>query len=267
MLDNFLSGHKFAEISDFVYATVVNDGSKKHAIYPLNINLLEDGDILYCKTDYIISLFNIIKGVNKKIGLITHESDYSITKEIFDLRPKCIDKWYAINVEYLHEDLIPIPLGLANDYCNITLKLKDLQFKKEQKKLLYINHRVETNINAREWIYKHFQTNEWCTVKQANLSFQEYKKDLSEHKFMLCPRGNGIDTHRIWECLYAGLIPIVENHLNYRDMRDLPILFIESFKEINFSLLNNFEFKENNLSKLDIIYWKESFKNERTNKS
>ena len=30
------------------------------------------------------------------------------------MKPKCISKWYSINVDYSNPDLIPIPIGLAN---------------------------------------------------------------------------------------------------------------------------------------------------------
>lgn len=267
LLDNFLSGKNFSKISDYVYCETIKDENNKPKIvrYPINFNLLEDNDVIFCKTDYVINFFNDVKNVEKKINLITHESDYSITKEIFDLKPKCVNKWYAINVEFSHEDLIPIPLGLANDYCNITLKIKDLQFKKDQKKMLYVNHRTETNRKAREWIYKFFQTNEWCTVKNPNLTFEEYKRDLSEHKFMLCPRGNGVDTHRLWECLYAGIIPIVENHVNFKNMLDLPIMFVDSFKDVTLKSLNDFNDKKANIEKLNIQTWEKLIKNERSN--
>ena len=43
----------------------------------------------------------------------------------------------------------------------------------------------------------------------------EYLKELSKYKFSLCPPGNGLDTHRVWESLLVGTIPIVEdNELN-----------------------------------------------------
>ena len=34
-------------------------------------------------------------------------------------------------------------------------------------------------------------------------------KRLSEYKFCICPEGNGVDTHRLWECWYLKVIPIV----------------------------------------------------------
>jgi hypothetical protein len=38
----------------------------------------------------------------------------------------------------------------------------------------------------------------------------EYLKSIMNHDFVLCPRGNGRDTHRLWETLYLGSIPIVK---------------------------------------------------------
>ncbi len=33
---------------------------------------------------------------------------------------------------------------------------------------------------------------------------------LSEYKFWICPRGNGLDTHRAWEALYVGAVPVIK---------------------------------------------------------
>jgi hypothetical protein len=36
---------------------------------------------------------------------------------------------------------------------------------------------------------------EWVTFAQRR-SFEEYLTELSAHRFVLCPAGNGLDTHR-----------------------------------------------------------------------
>ena len=58
-------------------------------------------------------------------------------------------------------------------------------------------------------------------------------EDLSKHKFCISPPGNGVDCHRTWECLYLGVIPIVEKspHMSYFD--DLPILFVDNYDNIS----------------------------------
>ena len=37
----------------------------------------------------------------------------------------------------------------------------------------------------------------------------QYLMTLGSHKFVLSPRGNGLDAHRTWEAMLVGAIPIV----------------------------------------------------------
>lgn len=238
-MNDFLSGYNFARNSDSIFSETILE-KNTHKTYIVDSFELDDDNILFCKTDHILQLFEILENENeiKNIKLITHESDYEINENLFRLKPKCISKWYAINVNYKNKNLIPIPLGIANDYCKITLKYDDLKREGTAKKLLYINHRNSTYPQSRTWIYDHFETNDWCTVDEPNLSLEQYKKQLDNHKFILCPRGNGIDTHRLWESLYHGIIPIVEDHIQYSCLKDLPVLIVKSFKEIDENFLH-----------------------------
>lgn len=230
----------------------------------MDINILKNKDIIYSKTDFIYDLFEIIKNINIELKIITSESDIAITKHVFESKPSCVKKWFAVNVCYDHEDLIPIPLGISNGNCTITLKFSNIEETNEQKnKLLYINHRISTNSKDRSWIYDCFKTNNWCTVSQPNLSLDNYKKQLSQHHYMMCPRGNGVDTHRLWECLFMGVIPIVEKHITHKNIHDLPILFVNNFKEITEEfLISNLEsIKNKNKNKLNIYYWEKIIRN------
>ena len=52
-------------------------------------------------------------------------------------------------------------------------------------------------------------------------------------KFVIAPRGNGWDTHRLWEALYLGCVPIVESSgLDELDSH-LPILIVKSWSSLN----------------------------------
>ena len=54
-----------------------------------------------------------------------------------------------------------------------------------------------------------------CLVKTqknniaGNPHLVAYYKKVAAHKFVVAPRGNGIDTHRLWEALYLGCVPVV----------------------------------------------------------
>jgi hypothetical protein len=266
-MNEFISGYNFARKSDVVFSEVLPDIS----IFIADKFNLDNGQIIFCKIDYLEILFNILRDENElsNIKLITHEGDIGIGKDLFFKKPKCISNWYAQNVEYDHPNLIPIPIGLANDYCKITLKINHLSSQKKHiknKKLLYINHRISTCPSARGWIYNYFKTNDWCTIDNSNLSLEEYKLQLDNHKFILCPRGNGIDTHRLWESLYHGIIPIVEHHIHYEKcLIDLPVIIINSFKDITKEFLEfkyiEIQNKQFNMNKLNVNWWIEKIKN------
>jgi hypothetical protein len=57
----------------------------------------------------------------------------------------------------------------------------------------------------------------WAEIKDSRISFlTDYRQPRSlatysaQFKFIACPRGNGTDTHRFWETLYRGSIPVVK---------------------------------------------------------
>ena len=72
---------------------------------------------------------------------------------------------------------------------------------------------------------------------------------------VVCPRGNGVDCHRIWEVLYLKRVPIVkkENQLKY--FESLPILFLDSWYELkNLELINN-KYNKVKFNKLNLAFF------------
>jgi hypothetical protein len=60
---------------------------------------------------------------------------------------------------------------------------------------------------------------------------------ILRHRFVLCPPGNGVDTHRMWEALVAGAIPVVLRSQAMKPFESLPILFVEDYREVTIELL------------------------------
>jgi len=57
--------------------------------------------------------------------------------------------------------------------------------------------------------------------------------ELQQHAFSLAPSGYGIDTHRCWEILQMGSIPIVLNsQLAQHLYIDYPIIIINKWEEV-----------------------------------
>lgn len=56
-----------------------------------------------------------------------------------------------------------------------------------------------------------------------------YLQDLSEYKFCISPPGIGLDTHRTWEALMVGTIPIVLSSPLNSLYQDFPVVIVPSY--------------------------------------
>lgn len=263
----YINSQSISTIADFVFADLDENCNTRMR---LDVSDLNNGDIIYCKTDHIQKLFSLIKDFNASFKLITHQSDYPITEVLFNQRPKCIKKWFAQNAAFDHPDLIGIPIGIANSYSSAhNLMPSDIEAAVAKNlprdKRFYMNFNPSTNPSKRSWLWNNPPSR---ATREFGVPKDRYAEALCKHKFTLCPQGNGIDTHRIWEALYCGSIPIVEWHVTHWQMRNSPVIFVADFKEI---LGRDEEFLEYELFKsqrelpncrsMKIDYWKSLIRN------
>ena len=71
--------------------------------------------------------------------------------------------------------------------------------------------------------------------EQPDLSLEQLFLRFLEYKMVLCPVGNGIDTHRLWEVLYCNRIPVtikVGDFKIYSLYEELPIVILDSYSEL-----------------------------------
>lgn len=259
-----ISANNLAKMSDYVFAEEVTlDDFKKLEIenlfiikqdenYVCYLNkkiVLSENDIIFCKTDYVDLLFWYLRSIKnlQNLKLITSQSDLKINKSLFSKKPNCISEWYSTNVKHNNDKLISIPLGLANEFSKKNLNISDFQnFKannniKNKKQLIYSNFNINTKYQFRKKLISTIKDNKNFVIKKSDLDLLEYKNDLSKYHFVLCPPGNGIDTHRIWEAIYSNSIPIVfqKYYLDY--FSKIPVVVLKTIDE-----LINFDFNRKN---------------------
>ncbi len=177
--------------------------------------------------------------------------------------PNCVKKWYAQNVNFIHEKLESIPIGLENPrwFSHVGKNNKISNKNKEDKKirnLVYMNHNVYTNIEVRMNSYNILKDKKFVTTQMLS------NGNNYNHKFVVCPEGHGIDTHRKWETLYLNSIPIELKSINNSFYQDLPICLVESWEELTEDFLNKeYEriYTNWNLEKLDFNYWSKKIRN------
>tara|TARA_Y100000389_G_scaffold123702_1_gene121039 strand:+ start:1640 stop:2656 length:1017 start_codon:yes stop_codon:yes gene_type:complete len=284
----YLTSYNLARQSDIVFSEILSNeqyekiGIENYHIITKDNNLvfyrnnsfeINENDVLFVNTMTIKHLFHHLNKLNnlKNIKLITHQTDISIDKKLFSIKPKCVSEWYSPNISYAHPALKVIPLGVANNYSKKNLLINDLMTttkKKEKREKLYLNFVESTNRSKRANIYDYFRTKKWVVVDDPILSLGEYKERLNDHKFILCPPGNGVDTHRVWESLYLGSIPVVEKNIVNQQYSGLPIITYNKLEELTFEYLDYESSKlKENFDLLTIDKWWEILKDKTINNS
>ena len=206
---------------------------------------------------------------------ITGQSDHPITQQVYEqTQGYTIEQWFGINVEFFTPNLIPYPLGITND-CddspihrvlgNLEVLVKVRRQPKQLVNLVYMNFSTWT-WSGRQAIHNYFSSKPHITTRNTLQTYEgreQYCKDIRNHLFVLAPRGNGWDTHRLWETIYLGSVPIVQKHPQgmYEAWKNLPILWIDNWGQVNdtlwlqnqyFSILFN---QHLHLEKCGMAYW------------
>lgn len=227
--------------------------------------------IIFLYPDIIVLFLNKLSFFKRPFVLITHNSDIGIiSHEIVNyiLQNPYIIRWFAQNVCFSHPKLHPIPIGFANrqwphgsisSLHSIIEKTWSIENTGIEKELdIYLCFNLKTAPHNRE------KCKEICESKGIpflqTLPFEENMKRLSKYKYCICPEGNGVDTHRIWECLYVKTVPILLNTPFSKILVEyykLPVIVIESWEVLNCNELppySQFDFEESmNLFKLSSI--------------
>jgi hypothetical protein len=272
---NFITGEKLQSIAEIVLMDSSNPNNNKYTSNLIEYNRTEltkckhkfTGKKIICiKTDYINEFMKIIMPeINDNIVIITHNADKCITSEHIDmLNNNKITHWYAQNTTIIHPKLTALPIGIANSqwkHGNLGELTSIIGLNIIKSNMLYVNFNEYTNL-AKRLPVKKIMLAKGYTFTNANMPFREYLKELASYKFAICPEGNGPDCHRIWECLYLGVIPVVSKIVAYNDFSDLPILQIDDFNIVSDDFLNEqykiISSKKYDLSKLSLEHWKKT---------
>lgn len=267
----FIKGEKFIQLSDFIFNIIGGLDEYYNLENTFDVKKIEEFNgvpIIYTHIQFVSQLFNILYSMKKNCIVISHNND-ALTPNI--RIPDCVIKWYSMNVSYIHPKLESIPVGIENSlwYKEIRkeekLKLK-IKEEKNYKNLLFICHNINTNKKERLEPYVLFSDKTWATViaGQNPQNFDKYLDNAYNHYFTLSPVGNAPESHRLWETLYLGNIPIVKKNINYTFYEDLPICFVNEWNEINEDFLKKElkRIKETNwnLEKIDFNYWEKIIK-------
>jgi len=238
---------------------------------PHESRALKSGALVFCKIDEVWRLFRALRRTRKRIVLLTGEGDKPVSPELYAQKPPHVHHWFGTNMFADGTDTTAIPLGLGARPDSATLESDEIRkaaalgIKRDQ--LLYANFGTASNPGLREplsaWLQRPEQS--WITrhPHTAQPGKAGYLEALLSHHFVFCPPGNGEDTHRMWETLYCGAIPVVRESPAMRHFKDLPILFVPQFDGLSEQFLRDelsaWPQRHFSREKLGMDYWKARF--------
>ena len=213
-------------------------------------------------------LLYVLSHIKTPFNIFFHNGDTTFTREHSNalLENKNISCIYSQNLSiHPHDRLKPLPIGIANSmwsHGNIYTWASSLQMPLLSKQhLIYFYFEIHTNVHKRQACFDIIKSK--GVKSQPKKSLPDYIQALSTFKFAICPEGNGIDTHRFWECLYLKVIPICPRNIvteYYSKM--FPVVLLDRWEDLNIDAIGAF-YKTCNWSNyyklFDIMYWKNPY--------
>jgi hypothetical protein len=233
MSEIFVSGERLAQACDHIWS------ADSRNLLPRSQQLTA-GSSVFAQVDDIPTILERAKFRPAKFVLVTAEGDKPATPDLARWRPPQVASWFSTNATA--ENVECLPLGLGGSYCQVTTKAPALaaaQLPNEGRSdLLYVNFRPNTNPSVRGPLLEKLQAlapQDWLTLHHPDRSLtpDEYLQQMTSHRFVFCPPGNGLDTHRMWEALYTKTIPVVLDNPISKHFSDLPLVIIRDVEELS----------------------------------
>ena len=258
------------------HSNILIEHNNKEDLYLNKINEISidknEPIVIFLKTDLLLNYFELLFSLEYPFILITASNDDHcppylkyppednhdiIRMEALLEKPELVF-WFAKNPCIKHRKLSAYPLGpkwqwkttrffgedktkhlkIYNSLC----KTPKQSLLSNKKKLLYFNFNQTSNnpLYSPHKNIRHTIKNE--VIKRfpwnKNEPFEKYMNILSEYKFCISPPGRGIDTHRCWEALMMGTIPLLSPTPIDDILKDLPVIIIDDWKIVTEDFLN-----------------------------
>ena len=216
----FISGAVFKDLCDY-------NLDNRYPLIPYD-DRMQEGDRVFMKIIDIPEFLAAPPPV--KVTVVISNSDEALTEDVYEqMKPYATDVFaISCSVKGVHQ----IPIGFRDDgytpHKDLTDILNDPTKSAEKTTLCLVNFLVETNGGERQRALERFSAEPWATVDKSYLNYGlqkatiftipetiqkrlDYYATLKQTKFVVCPPGRATDTHRVYETLFFGGIPIIKS--------------------------------------------------------
>jgi hypothetical protein len=233
-----ITGERIQECAD-IYIGTKDDlqmEKEKHVLIDdlLNTKSYNNPTTVFCYSGIIKKFSHVVRKFSNPFVLITHNGDANVNNVYYVnliLNAPNLKRWYAQNVNLYHDKLIPIPIGIANN-SNFSI------ISSPKTHNIYMCFNVSTNYDKRVECLRN------VSGKVPLLGPCDNNLRMSQYKYCICPEGNGLDTHLVWEALYLRVVPIMlrNTHTELLSTQSkLPMILLDSWSFLDPDNLPEYE--------------------------
>ena len=242
----------------------------KELFQPTDIENMKENDIIFVKTDFVIHeefQSKFLDKIKTPFNLVTGCSAYQIGRDGDNpesykkiLENEYLQNWFCTNPpNEEHEKIHALPIGFAEPNRlsanqNVLKKLRrETKPFEEKANLFFIPWHDQSTNPERHDIIKSLKNNEYTHMMQGKLSIEPYMNLIGSYRFTLCVQGSGNDTHRLYESLLMGCIPITIDCTVKRMFEEynLPGYFVNSWDEVDEEFFKKVSSEEHDLSNVE----------------
>jgi len=258
----YLSGDTFSDLADYTYS------KSCYRIRDFRSNRVKS-EVVFVSGEDFDAFFSEINSFRSLKVLIVGNSDRDWNNFPYAL-PTHVKSIFLQNNSIDSPKFHSLPIGLENrrlgvnglpsNFKKVIKARSRLEICCSRPLLTYISPTHE----SRENLAIDFENVHYFDKR---LNAVEYLQQISLHQFVICPRGNGVDTHRFWESLYLNAYPIVLQS-NWskllKNQLQIPFVEVESWSSIKQTIeASNFnEFSSLEISSLWANYWRSKIRSE-----
>ena len=251
MTDHIITGEKYQLDCDYYigntndfnvnYRIKTCDDSKKVNINSSSFPKVDKSINIFCYTHILTrnfkALFDLLNTIEKQFILYFHNSDASFEQthqKLFEL-PN-LQKIYTQNIACKpNEKLIPIGIGIANSmwpHGDLKIWKSVLKTPNTKSNFIYCFFCINTCKSKRSHCMNIIEKK--GIPIQKKMDYNKYLNLLKTFKYAICPEGNGLDTHRFWECIYLNVIPIcLKNYITEYFSKQHPVILLDKWEDLD----------------------------------
>lgn len=243
------------------------DTSELVAIFVENDSISSDGYMRFCdsqpnihyvKRDFlyrggvwrknVVKPFLLDRSPRVDAVVLSHSDITTTALDVKALRLFGNKAVFGTNCTFTKDNSWCLPIGLTNDCddspvhrilgdtTHLLDALRSIPVRSTFTNSVLLSFNPQTAPKYREHVFSLFNGIRDVThdiPKNLFSGRREYCNLIRQQDFVLCPRGNGRDTHRLYEALYLGSIPIVKRgDLPQSLLSDFPVWVVDDWIEV-----------------------------------